>query len=101
MFYLQTKDGEKFFTNINSNDKSEFAKILENKLGDDAAAIFNDIVEEHSEEALSVLKSIRDNLESAINDLDSALNSEEIDRVRLEEILSDMQSVYQDIDELT
>ena len=36
MFYLETKDGEKFFTDAKSDDKMEFEKILEQKLGEQA-----------------------------------------------------------------
>ena len=46
MFYLETKDGEKFLTDVKSDDKVEFAKILEQKLGKDAADIFNQILDE-------------------------------------------------------
>lgn len=46
MFYVETKDGEKFFTSPNSDDVAEFAKILEEKLGKDMAKLFSDILEE-------------------------------------------------------
>lgn len=46
MFYLETKDGEKFLTDVKSDDKVEFAKIIEQKLGKDATDIFNQILDE-------------------------------------------------------
>ena len=44
MFYLQTKDGEKFFTSKDSDDKSEFIKIVNDKLGEEAAEILGDLL---------------------------------------------------------
>lgn len=46
MFYLETKDGEKFFTDPKSNDKLEFEKIVEAKMGPQAAEMMNELIEE-------------------------------------------------------
>ena len=50
MFYLETKDGEKFFTDAKSSDKVEFEKIVEQKLGADAAELLNNLIEDAKEE---------------------------------------------------
>ena len=53
MFYLETKDGDKFFTESNSSDKAEFEKIIEQKLGSDAAELFNQLIAEAEEDGYS------------------------------------------------
>ena len=50
MFYLQTKDGERFFTSSTSSDRAEFEKILDYKLGQDAVEMFNDLIREAEED---------------------------------------------------
>ena len=101
MFYLQTNDGERFLTNAHSDDKAEFAKIIENKMGKDSVEIFNDIVDEAASNAVEALYSVRNNLEYAVQDLDRVLNAEEVDRVKLEQILSDIESIYTDVTLIT
>ena len=49
MFYLETKDGERLFTEAHSDDKLEFEKILEAKLGNDAVDLFNQLLGEVEE----------------------------------------------------
>lgn len=46
MFYLETKDGERFLTDAKSDDKAEFRKIIEQKLGFDAAVMFDEFIDE-------------------------------------------------------
>lgn len=46
MFYLETKDGDKFFTDPKSDDKSEFEKIIEDKLGKQSVELFNLLLDE-------------------------------------------------------
>lgn len=53
MFYLETKDGDKFFTESNSSDKVEFEKIIEQKLGSDAVELFNQLIQEAEEDGYS------------------------------------------------
>jgi hypothetical protein len=50
MFYLETKDGERFLTSAISDDKSEFENIIESKMGRQAVELFNDIVDDAREE---------------------------------------------------
>lgn len=50
MFYLQTKDGESFFTSSTSNDKVEFTKIVDSKMGSDAAEMLDHLLKDAYEE---------------------------------------------------
>lgn len=50
MFYLQTKDGESFFTSSTSNDKVEFTKIVDSKMGSDAAEMLDNLLKDAYEE---------------------------------------------------
>lgn len=50
MFYLQTKDGESFFTSSTSNDKVEFTKIVDSKMGPDAAEMLDHLLKDAYEE---------------------------------------------------
>lgn len=51
MFYLETKDGERFFTSVKSSDRIEFEKIIESKLGEQAAEMFSQLIQEAEEDA--------------------------------------------------
>ena len=55
MFYLETKDGDKFFTDTNSDDKAEFEKIIEQKLGSQAAELFKQLIEDAEQKNRDVL----------------------------------------------
>ena len=101
MFYLQTKDGEKFLTNTDSDDRAEFGRIIENKLGQSAFELYNDIVDSAAEDVHDILVHLRNRYDTCVQALDKALNDKEIDRVKLEEILSDLEAVYLDLRELT
>lgn len=74
MFYMETKDGEKFCTDIKSNDQKEFEKILEQKLGTDAVEIFNQILDEIKFEGREALAKdidyVIDQLRDIRNDLE-------------------------------
>ena len=101
MFYLETKDGERFLTNIDSDDKAEFSNIIENKLGVTAAEMFNDFITESVEDVHDLLLHLRNRYDNCVQALDSALNDETVDRIKLEEVLCDLQSIYLDLRELT
>ena len=96
MFYLETKDGDKFFTEKDSDDRREFSKILNEKLGRDASDLFENLISESEDNAEHILNSFRNRYKECINNLDKALNGEEVNRVKLEEILSDLQALYTD-----
>ena len=94
MFFLETKDGDKFFTDVKSDDKAEFEKIIDAKLGRQASELFDNLIADARSENESLLEQTARRLNECINDLDGALNNSEVDRIRLEEILSDLQAIY-------
>ena len=94
MFYLETKDGDKFFTTKDSEDRLEFEKILEAKLGADAASLFKDLVEDDSEAALHVLSLFSYRYNACIKAFDAALIESPINSVILEAVLADFQQLY-------
>ena len=58
MFYLETKDGEKFFTYPYEDDQAVFKRIIEDKLGKDALMLFKDLFEYGEKEREEVLETI-------------------------------------------
>lgn len=52
MFYLETKDGERFFTNPNSDDKTEFEKIVEAKMGAESVDMMNYLIMDAHDEGV-------------------------------------------------
>ena len=67
MFFLETKDGDKFFTDPDSDDKVEFWKILDQKLGRSAANMFDEFIKDN-EHAIDP-----DDVERICYDLDSVI----------------------------
>ena len=101
MFYLETKDGEKFFTGKDSDDKAEFERILEDKLGPQAVALFNDLVMDSAWSCEELLSDAASRLESITYDLNALITkSENCDKVEtsdIEAILSDVQRIEADL----
>ena len=97
-FYLETKDGDRFFTDPTSNDKLEFEKIIESKLGQSSAELFDTLISEAKGINDDLLEQLAVKLESCISTLDSILSSEEIDKIKLEDILISLQSIYNSMD---
>ena len=56
--------------------------------------MFELLVEDEKAEVEHIMESASERLHDCINDLDGALNSDTLDRVRLEDILSELQSLY-------
>ena len=56
MFYLETKDGEKFFTEDGDDDQAVFKRIIEDKLGKDALTLFKELFEYGEKEREEVLE---------------------------------------------
>ncbi len=56
MFYLETKDGEKFFTEAGDDDQAVFKRIIEDKLGKDALTLFKQLFEYGEKEREEVLE---------------------------------------------
>jgi hypothetical protein len=75
MFYLETKDGDKFFTEKDSDDRAEFEKIIEQKLGADAVELFNQILDEVKSEGMQALAKDIDYAIDALRDIRNELNS--------------------------
>ena len=96
MFYLEIKDGDTFFTSKDSDDKAEFEKILEAKLGTDAATMFKDFVEEASDDAVEFLNVFARRYRECVEEFDKTLNTQPVDMVKLEEILCEFQMILFD-----
>jgi hypothetical protein len=105
MFYLQTKDGERFFTSKYSDDKAEFERILRDKLGNDAAEMFDDFVEVarmDGEESVSFdgyvetdyVVDVASDLGDVIKQLNILLNEPEISKSDIQVNLDELQELY-------
>ena len=97
MFYLETKDGDKYFTNKDSDDKLEFEKIIDAKLGRDAANMFSTLISDAEDKNENTFTDFAYRYKEYVNALDRELAEKEINRDRLDLILSDLQSLYNDI----
>ena len=96
MFYLELNDGDKFLTDKDSDDRKEFEKILSDKLGRDAAELFDTLVKEDEANAEHLIHKVSGRYRDCVNALDKALNENPINRVKLEEILATFQALYLD-----
>lgn len=96
MFYLETKDGDKFLTDKDSDDRREFEKIITDKMGRDAADLFDLLVKEGEENAEQMLLSFKHRFNDCLKDFDKTLNNKEVDKIKLEEILAELQAIYLD-----
>ena len=96
MFFLETKDGDKFFTDKNTDDTKEFGKIVEDKMGKDAAELYDTLITEHDDTAQEVLNSLRNRYNECIKRLDTIVDKKPVDTAKLEEVLCDLQQLYLD-----
>ena len=96
MFFLETSDGDKFLTDKDSDDHKEFEKIITAKMGRDAADLFDNLIHESEENAEQLLNSFKHRFKDSLSELDKALNAKQVDTVKLEEILADLQALYLD-----
>lgn len=75
MFFLETKDGDKFFTDSKSDDKVEFWKILDQKLGRPAAVMFDEFIKDaeylKNEDAVESVADDLDDITSALSNMDN------------------------------
>lgn len=94
MFYLQTKDGDRYFTEANSDDRKEFEKIIEDKLGRDASELFDNLTTEDSDKAQEMINHFVHSYKECLDAFDKVLNETPVNTVKLEEILSDLQMLY-------
>ena len=97
MFYLETKDGEKFFTDKDSDDFQEFDKIIDTKLGREASDMFNTLIGDVRTTVENKLEQTAARLLAEVTDLDKALVEPELDKDRLLDILSHLQAIYTSI----
>lgn len=104
MFYLETKDGERFFTDSASNDKEEFEKIIEAKMGKDAARMFDELIgvaEIEGEESVSfdgyvatdVVFDIADDLGDVIKQLQISANDSDLSKDDIQVFLRELQEL--------
>lgn len=121
MFYLETKDGDRFFTSVHSDDKAEFDRIIEDKLGEQASAMFNDLLYTAEEDGYD--RGAEDGAESAeqgaaidlyeeeqkreqamiritdiINDLNKLLQGDSIDNSDIEACVAELESINRDLE---
>ena len=97
MFYLETKDGEKFFTDVKSDDRAEFEKIIEQKVGSQAATMFNDFIEEAKLTNSDQLESVATRLDAIIFLLNHLIDTDSVTKVTAENILFDIKDIYNSI----
>lgn len=115
MFYLETKDGERFFTSTTSNDKDEFEKIVASKMGDQAVELLNDFIEdarEEGEESVSFedyvdayeVQYLSDKLSRTIDQMKVALDSyKDADTALVRDMrdfINDLSEIQSDLDTL-
>ena len=111
MFYLETKDGDRFFTPTNSNDRAEFEKILEQKLGEQAVQLFNDIISEAEDTIEDSTRDECDNsraifdlvcdLRNTISSLQLMTNDDKVDKSDLETIITELNRIKDELDYLS
>ena len=105
MFYLQTKDGERFFTGKHSDDKEEFEKIIEAKMGKEAAEMFNELIgaaEIEGEESVSLdgyvetdyVVDIASDLEDVIKQLQITVNEPNMGKSDIQIYLNELLEIY-------
>ena len=96
MFFLQTKDGDRFLTSKDSDDSKEFQKIVEDKMGKDAAELYDSLVTEHEDNAQELLNRFSNRYNECIKAFDEIMNTTPVNTVKLEEVLCELQSIYLD-----
>jgi hypothetical protein len=96
MFYIETKDGDKFLTDKDSDDCKEFDKIINDKLGRDASELFESLIHESQDNVEQMLNSFKHRFNDCLKDFDKTLNNKEVDKAKLEEILAELQAIYLD-----
>lgn len=93
MFYIKLKDGREITTDMNSDDRKEFHTLIETSLGDQAAELFEDLLQIAS----SIDPAILGQYKKCIHNLEKIFSADEIDRTELEEILAELKDIYIDL----
>jgi len=94
MFYLEINGGERFLTASDSDDKSEFGKIIREKLGRDAEDLYDNLIEAEAHKLDSYMKKYIRNYKKCIDSFDEAITTETIDKEKLQEILENLHKLY-------
>ena len=77
MFFLETSDGERFCTDPKSDDKLEFWKILDQKLGRPTANMFDEFIKDAEGKIdPDVIEKICNDLDNVIASLDNMQNAD-------------------------
>ena len=106
MFYLETKDGDKFFTDSKSNDKVEFWRILDQKLGRQAANMFDEFIKDVKQEAYdeidnSEILSAADDLNDVIFILNNIISADNIEKSDLAVYINELKQISNKLRRLT
>jgi hypothetical protein len=96
MFFLQTKDGDRFLTGKDSDDSKEFERIIEDKLGKEAAELYDSLITEHEDNAQELLNKFKNRYNECIKNFDALMNERPVNTVKLEEVLCELQGLYLD-----
>ena len=90
MFYIKLKDGREFSTDKDGNDAKDFYTVLNAVLGEDAAELYDNLIAEAKNTDDNILK----DLKKCINQLKKEIDSDNIDKERLNSILSELKDIY-------
>lgn len=102
MFYLETKDGDKFFTDPKSNDKVEFWKILDQKLGRQAATMFDDFIADAEREVdNSEILAAADDLNDVISVLDNIISADNMKKSDIAVYINELRRISNKLRRLT
>ena len=105
MFYLETNDGERFFTGAKSDDKAEFEKIVEAKMGKSSVDMLNDLVADartEGEESVSFdgyvetdyIFDIASDMHDVLKQLQISMNEPEINKSDVQAYLDELRDLY-------
>lgn len=102
MFYLETKDGDKFFTDPKSDDKVEFWKILDQKLGRQAATMFDEFIEDAEHEVdNSEILAAADDLNDVISVLDNIISADNMKKSDIAVYINELRRISNKLRRLT
>lgn len=93
MFYLQLKDGRTLATDLKSDDRVEFRKLLDSELGGQVVELFDTLIQEASEVNTATLNRYK----RCITGLNKEINKPNIDKDRIAKILVELKDIYIDL----
>lgn len=106
MFYLETKDGDKFFTDPKSDDKVEFWRILDQKLGRQAATMFDEFIEDAKQEVYnevdnSEILAAADDLNDVVSVLDNIISADNMKKSDIAVYINELRRISNKLRRLT